>query len=263
VPASAVFVSQDGRFVPTEIARGPWDPAALHGGAPAALLMRAFEQLPSVDGLELARVTYELLRPVPLAELRLEAEVVRPGRRVQLLEGSLRGEDGTEVVRARALRIQRADLDGSPGTEAPPAPPGPDRGIERSPASGPPHQPTFFPAAIEIRFVSGGFGGGPATGWFRLKVPLLKGEDTSPLQRLAAAADFGNGISTALSWDDYLFINPDLTIYLDRKPAGEWICLEARTLVSPEGVGTAESVLYDHRGRVGRAIQSLLVAPRG
>ncbi len=257
-----MFVSENGRFLPTEIARGPWDPGALHGGAPAALLMRAFEQLPTLDGLELARVTYELLRPVPLEGLLLEAEVVRPGKRVQLLEGSLRSADGTEIVRARALRVRRADLDGSAGTEVPGPPSGPDQGAERLPATPPPHQPTFFPAAIEIRFVSGGFGGGPATGWFRLKVPLLAGEEPTPLQRLAAAADFGNGISTVLSWDRYVFINPDLTIYLDREPVGEWICLEARTLLSPGGVGTAESVLYDERGRVGRAIQSLLVAPR-
>ena len=46
----AVFQAQNGRFVATELARGPWDPGAQHGGAPAALLMRAFEQLPAADG---------------------------------------------------------------------------------------------------------------------------------------------------------------------------------------------------------------------
>jgi hypothetical protein len=93
-------------------------------------------------------------------------------------------------------------------------------------------------------------------------VPIVAGEEPSPLQRLAAAGDFGNGISAILHWDDYLFINPDLTLYVDRAPIGEWICLEARTTIVQGGVGTAESVLYDRRGRVGRAIQALLVAPR-
>ena len=120
----------------------------------------------------------------------------------------------------------------------------------------------FAPDAVEIRFVAGAFGGGPATAWFRLRRPLIEGEQTTPLQRLAAAGDFGNGISAALSWDDYLFINPDLTLYIEREPVGEWICLKAQTLIAPDGIGTAESILYAERGRVGRATQALLIARR-
>ena len=108
--------------------------------------------------------------------------------------------------------------------------------------------------------MAGTFGGGPSTAWFRLRYPLIAGLQTTPLQRLAAAGDFGNGISAVLSWNDYLFINPDLTLYVEREPSGEWICLEARTILSPGGIATAESVLYDERGRVGRATQALLVA---
>jgi acyl-Coa thioesterase superfamily protein len=254
----AVFVQHGDGFLATELARGPWDPQAQHGGAPAALLMRAFEQLPAADGLQVSRVTYEFLRPAPLGELEVTAEVVRPGRRVQLSEASMSAA-GVEVVRARALQIQRAD----PGaTRTPPGPPpGPEYGSEND--FRPPHRPMFSPDAIEIRFVTGTFnGGGPASAWFRLRREIVAGEETSPLQRLAAAGDFGNGISSTLSWDEYLFINPDLTLYVDREPVGEWICLEAQTIISPDGAGTAESVLYDTRGRVGRAIQALLVARR-
>jgi len=253
-----VFEGSDGRFVATEVGRGPWDPGALHGGAPAALLMRAFEQLPAVDGLVLARVTYEFMRPVPVGALEVHAEVVRPGRRVQLLEGSLVAE-GVEVVRARALRIQAADPDAARADDTPP-PVGPEHGGPRQ--LRPPHRPMFAPDAIELRFVAGEFGGGPATAWFRLITPIVEGEEPSPLQRLAAAGDFGNGISAPLSWDDYLFINPDLTLYIEREPVGEWICLDAQTRIAAGGVGMAESVLYDQRGRVGRATQALPVAPR-
>jgi Thioesterase-like superfamily len=252
----------DGRFVASELARGPWDPQAQHGGAPAALLIRALERLPGGDGLSLARVTYELLRPAPLAELVVEAEVVRPGRRVQLLEAALSTPDGTDIVRARGLRVHPAELNGASPTDLPPPPPGPETGHEHFPEFTPAASPTFFPNAIEIRFVSGAFGGGPSTGWFRLRVPVVDGEEPSPLQRLAAAADFGNGISTVLHWEQHLFINPDLTVYVDRPPVGEWIGLDARTSIAPDGIGVAESVLYDQRGRVGRAIQALLVAPR-
>ena len=265
--SEAVFSQNEGRFVATELARGPWDPGAQHGGAPAALLMRAFEQLTAhpdrsakPEGLGLGRVTYEFLRPVPLGEIEVLAEVTRPGRRVQLLEGSLQTAGGLEVVRARALQVKAADA-GVPRTSPAVPPPGPEHGSEND--YRPPHRPVFSLDAIELRFVSGRFhGGGPATAWFRLRVPLIAGEQPSPLQRLAAAADFGSGISATLPWDEYVFINPDLTLYVDREPVGEWICLDAQTIIAPDGIGTAESIVYDQRGRVGRATQALLVASR-
>jgi len=254
-----VFLPRDGRFFATELARGPWDPTAQHGGAPAALLMRAFEQLPAGDRLSIARVTYEFLRPVPLGELEVGAEVVRPGRRVQLLEASLSAPGGLEVVRARALQVRAADPDVRRTTLTPPVA-GPEQGREND--FEPRHRPMFAPDAIEVRFIEGTFRGeGPSTAWFRLRGPLVAGEETSPLQRLAAAGDFGNGISAALPWGEYLFINPDLTLYIERAPVGDWICLESQTIIAPDGIGTAESVLYDELGRVGKATQALLVAP--
>lgn len=261
--AEAVFLpGKDGRFVATELARGPWDPNAQHGGAPAALLMRAFEGLPRADGLGVARVTYEFLRPVPLGELEVRAAAVRPGRRVQLLDASILTPDGTEVVRARALQVQAASPDAAQSTPEPPAL-GPEQGTRDAPPIGHKDLAFFGSDAMDIRFVGGAFNDpGPATAWFRLGVPLVAGEDPSPLQRLAAAADFGNGVSAALPWEQWLFINPDLTIYVDRPPAGEWIALDSRTYASPGGAGVAESVIFDQRGRVGRAIQALLVARR-
>lgn len=259
--AEAVYEPRNGRFLATELSRGPWDPGAQHGGAPAALLMRAFERCDGADELPVARVTYEFLRPVPLGELTVQASVSRPGRRVRMLEGEILNTDGVEVVRARALRVAAADAGGLT-TPEPTLPQGPEHGHAHDPA--PPHGlPMFAPDAIEVRFVAGSFGNGPATAWFRLRVPLIAGEQPSPLQRLAAAGDFGNGISAVLSWDDYLFINPDLTLYIDRRPVGEWICLQSQTTLAPGGIATAESVMFDERGRVGRATQALLVARHG
>jgi hypothetical protein len=257
--ADAVFSEQDGWFTASELARGPWDPAAQHGGAPAALLMRAFEQLPGRDGLLLSRVTYELLRPVPIARFQIRAEVVRPGRRVQLLEASLWTEDEVEVVRARALRVRAAEAETLQDPEPPP--PGPEHGRANDfRADG---VRMFAPDAIELRFVAGVFyEPGPATAWFRLRVDLVAGERPTPLQSLAAAGDFGNGIASAVPWPGHTFINPDLTLYLERQPVGEWICIEARTRLPREGIGVAEGVIYDEHGRVGRAIQALLVNRR-
>lgn len=255
----AVFVRSNGSVAATELSRGPWDPNAQHGGAPAALLMRAFERMPAADGLAFARITYEFLRPVPIGELRVHTEVAREGRRVQLLEGSISTADGTEVVCARALQIRGAHADAPPTPHESP-PPGPEHGRESDFVS--PFRPMFSPDAIEIKFVAGTFGGGPSTAWFRLRAPIVAGEEPTPLQRLAAAGDFGNGISTVLPWGQFMFINPDLTLYIERVPVGEWICLKAQTLIAAEGIGTAEAILYDERGRVGRATQALLIAPR-
>ena len=96
----------------------------------------------------------------------------------------------------------------------------------------------------------------------RMRQPLVAGEEPSPLQRVLVVADVGNGVSAVLDWRRYLFINVDLTVHLERMPEGEWVCVDAVTLPQPNGVGTAESVLSDERGRIGRAIQTLLVAER-
>jgi len=248
------------RFAPTELARGPWDPNAQHGGAPAALIARAIERADSVVPMDVVRITYELLRPVPLAPLSLGIRVLRDGKRVQLLEASLHAGE-QEVVRATALRIRRDAVPAPvPPTEPPP---------HGGPAtSAPIHMPAFEAGppmfardGMEVRFADGAFADvGPAFAWFRLRVPLLAGEEPSPLQRLAAAADFPNGIATAVSWATHVFINPDLTLYVERLPEGEWVGLDAVTRVGDSGVGVSDAALYDERGRVGRAQQGLYVA---
>lgn len=227
--------------------------------------MRGFEREPADEDLAITRVTYELLRPVPVGELHVDIRVARAGRRVHMLEGSISTTDGTQLVIARALKVRRADLGTREIPPGAPPPPGPEQGREHDPGGAgfnPPHRPMFAPDAIEIRFIEGIFGQGPATAWFRQRVPIVAGEEPSPLQRLAAAGDFGNGISATLPWEEYVFINPDLTLYVDRPPSGEWICLQAQTILSPGGAGIAESVIYDQTGRVGRAIQALVVGRR-
>jgi hypothetical protein len=255
----AVFVREGERWRATELGRGPWDPRALHGGAPAALLVHAFERCSPDPDLRLARVTYEFVRPVPLGALSVSAAVARPGRRVMLLDGSIEDETGTVVARARALRVRPSEL--GEADDQPPPFPGPDQGrVNDFGNSGP---PMFATDAMEIRFVEGVFRQpGPATAWFRLRRPLVAGEPVSPFERVAAAADFGNGIASVLSWEEHVFINPDLTLYLERPPRGEWVGLQSEMRVGPERVAVAESVLWDEHGRIGRATQALLVSRR-
>ncbi|HEU4945467.1 MAG TPA: thioesterase family protein [Solirubrobacterales bacterium] len=245
----------------TELTRGPWDPGAQHAGPPSALLGREIERLGDGDGFQVGRVTFEILKSVPIGPVRVEAEVVRPGRSVQMVEASLSNDEG-ELMRARAWRLRSKPIE-IPGDvlSTPKPPPGPESGSKPDFfATG---QDVGYHTAMEWRSVGGGFlEPGPATVWMRMGCELLAGEKPTPLQRTLVAADVGNGISAVLDWQRYLFINVDLSVHLERMPEGEWVCVDAVTLPQPTGIGTAESVLSDERGRIGRAAQTLLIAER-
>jgi Thioesterase-like superfamily len=253
---TGAFYSVDGeRATPSELTRGPWDPNAQHAGPPSALLARALERCEPRDGLRIGRVTVEILAPVPIEPLAVSARVARPGRSVELLEATLEGPGGA-LMRARGWRLAPSETDADWEQEQPP--PGHDEAADLE----------FFEtgsvgwhSAMEIRFARGAFlEPGPATVWMRPRVPLVEGEEITPLQRVLLAADGGNGVSAPLDWQRFLFINTDLTVHLLRPPAGEWVCLDSVTHV--DGIGLTDTALWDERGRIGRAAQTLLVRER-
>lgn len=268
----SIFLVEGERFLPTEQARGPWDPRALHGGAPAALLASAFERHEPSPEIHIARMGFELLRPIPFAPLRVSIRTLRAGRRVQELAAELHAEpeagDGVEQLICRASALRLHDL--------PPALPEPPTGalaLERMPPpeTGRPvrftlnednYEASFAASAMEMRWLDDPRALGPGRVWMRLRHPLVPGQETTALARLAATADFGNGISASLPFDSFLFINADLSIHLHRQPQGEWIGMDARTLLHSGGTGLSESVLHDIDGPVGRAFQALVVQPR-
>ena len=252
-----------GRFVSSELTRGPWDEGSQHAGPPAALIARELERLPDAEGAtdwQIGRITYEILRPVPIEPLMVEARVLRPGRSVQQLSASLVGKAG-ELVRASAWRVARQALELPAGLDAEEPPPPPAAAEERP----------FFPTgddvgyhtAMEYRFVAGSFlEPGPATVWMRMRTPLVAGEEPTPIQRVMVAADSGNGVSATLDWSRFLFINVDLTVHLHRMPVTEWVCLDAVTTPQASGLGLSDTALHDERGSIGRALQTLLVRER-
>ncbi len=274
--SESIFLRDGERFIPTEHARGPWDPRALHGGAPAALLTAAFERMEPGSEMPIARLGFEFLRPIPLAPLTLSTRMVRSGRRVQELAGELSaaagdGVPGELVCRASALRVQEVPADlPAPG---PPPQDGPAAAVEAQlpctgvrPAAalrarGWPNA-SFGATAMEMRWLDDPKALGPGRVWMRLRYPLLPDEPLTPLARVAASADFGNGVSATLPFDRFLFINADLTIHLHRPALGEWIGLDSRTVLDAGGTGLAESVLHDTSGSVGRAFQALVVQSR-
>jgi hypothetical protein len=250
-------------FRATPLTRGPWHPDHQHAGPPTALVCRAIEQAAAGEGYtHVSRLTANLLRPVPIGELTVDVSTDYAGRNAAHYSARLVA-DGKDVARFTALVQRENDVPlppDLPGHPPPKAPLGPDES--------PPCQFPFasrrvgYADLVETRVARGVFFRGPCAIWFRLRHPLLEGEAPSTYQRVAVAADSGNGISAILDFQAYSFINADLTINLLRPAAGEWICLDARTQLGPDGCGLALSTLYDVQGMVGTATQSLSIRSR-
>jgi len=247
----------DGAWRATPHTAGPWDAGSQHGGPPSALLGRAVQRCQPRADMMIARFTCEILRAIPVGDISVQARLVRPGRNVELLEATA-SADGLEVARAAAWRVHRT---GSPDVPSrlPSPPPLPD---------GPPVLPPAgwsdgYISAIEWRQVQGSLGApGPATLWTRMRYPLVPDEEPTPLERVLTIADSGSGASWELDMTRWLFINPELTVHVNREAVGEWICLDAQTAISTGGAGLATTVLSDQEGPVGVAAQSLLITPR-
>lgn len=257
--SDAFYIADGDSFISAEWTRGPWDARAQHAGPPAALMGRAFEKL-DPPGFQVARFTIEILRPIPIARLEIEAQAIRSGRRVQYAQATMRA-DGQEIARASAWRIRTSD-EPMPSTpdERPPFR-GPAGSLELPPV--PVEAPESYFGAMEWRYARGTFTEpGPASVWMRMRMPLVEGEPIAPLSRVLAAADSGNGISAVMDFQKHLFINTDLTVHLFRMPESEWVCIDAQTRQDSNGIGVAESIIWDERHRLGAGAQSLLISPR-
>ncbi len=245
-------------FSATIYTQGPWDPQFQHGGPPGALLVRQMEHCAPKPDMVLSRVTIDILSPVPIAPFHAYARLIRPGRNVELLEAFLEREDRL-IMHASGWRI-RAPIDRPPATEAETALDVPQE--ETAPITELGWSCGYLDAT-EWRFVHGHFTSpGPATAWTRLRYPLIAGEEVSPIQRLIAAADAANGVSSPLDIRVWQFVPPELTVHSLRPPVGEWICLDATTYIESEGTGLTLAALYDTHGLVGRSAQSLFISRR-
>jgi hypothetical protein len=249
------------RFHATFSTTGPWFADAQHVGPPSALLVRTLERCaPGETALQLSRITLEVLGPVPAGEVEVQARVERPGRSIELLSAQL-SANGRAVMRAAAWRIAPGDTAAvALGEAAPlPAPAGATLRTDR-PAGWLPG----FIDALEWRWLHGWLGDpGPGAVWARPRVPLVEGEETSPLQRVAIVADSGNGAAAPLDIREWLFVNTELTLHVHRPPVGEWMAVDAATVIGPTGLGTVSGLLHDEHGHFGRSAQSLIVRPRG
>ena len=264
VPAGAYIAVHGNTYRASALTRGPWHPEHQHGGPPIALVCRAVERAALEHGLtHVSRLTANLLRPVPIDQVTIEVSTDYAGRNAGHFSARLHA-GAKEVARFTALVQREADVilpDPHSAEAGPPAvPPGPDQSPVGIFLFAGAHM--GYADLVETRVARGRFFNGPCAIWFRLRQALLDGEAPSAYQRVAVAADSGNGISAALDFAKYSFVNSDLTINLLRRPRGEWICVDACTHLGPSGSGLAESRLFDEHGLLGVGTQSLLIRPR-
>ena len=256
----AVFTVEGVQVRTGPSAAGPWNPTMQHGGAPSSLIAWTAEQMPSPAPMRIARVTAELLRPVPVADLEIATEVIRQGRKIQLVQVRLSAK-GVEVARGMVLKVRVEEMNLPDGVGGPPLDLDHPDSITPEPKVG--RGGNAFGEIFTMRRLRGGFGrGGPAAVWFRLNTPMVAGFENSPAIRAVAAAGFSNGISAVLPFKDWTFVNGDLTVSFARLPRGEWIASNAESWIGPDGAGLAMTRLADLDGYFGRAVQSLVVERR-
>lgn len=231
-----------------------------HGGAPASLIAWAVERMPMREPMRVVRMTFDLLRPIPVAPLEIKIDVQREGRKIQVCNVTLLHE-GVACVRATVLKIRQAEVELPDHViDEQVILPGPEQGRDSKIRFSSYEQ---FASGVTLRSVRGSFGElGPGALWFRAHRQIIEGESITPLMRAAMTGDFCNGVSAVLDFNEWTFINADLTISLARMPVGEWILLDAQTWLGDQGAGLAFAKLGDERGYFGRAIQSLVVERR-
>ncbi len=258
--AEPVFHSDGRLLVPTHKATGPWSPDNQHGGAVLAIVARAVEQLPSAQPMQLARLTVDMSRRVPMAPVRVDAEIVRDGLRLQSVAVTVR-HDGEPVARATALRL-RVNDDVVPAADVPE--PWPEDAAPPPPEAGEPWDvqlrgPDFL-RCFETRRI-GAVEGGRGTTWLNFRPSLVDDEPVTPTVRSAASSDFVLSAAMLLG-PGYITSNPDLTIHLLRLPDGPWIAIQAVARAGGQGIGQSEGVMSDRSGRFARSLKTVLIDRR-
>ncbi len=245
-------------FLGTEHTIGPWSDKHQHGGPPCALLGRAIARAAGPT-YHVARITFDLERPVPVGLVRVAARALT-GRKARRFEAVLTDEDDRVLVRAAAVCIEARPLELPPPPPLPTAPPPPE--------SAEPYALPFFHTevgyhtSVDLRLVRGALGSGVVAAQMRPLLPLVDGEESTPLERLLVVVDSASGVSQALDTRRYTFVNPDLTVTLARPPRGEWFALDARTTPDATGMGLCHATLSDEGGLLGHSTQTLVLERR-
>jgi hypothetical protein len=252
---TAIFVPEQDLFRATEHAGGPWSPDMLQGSATTALMTRAVERTAVDTGFAVRRLTFDLWRPAGLSAFRLQAELLRDGRKAKTLQ--VRLKDGEiEIGRCTALlTAQSSDTPADPFTTPACSDAAPETG---SPPPAFAQKWSRYFQNVSVRLIEGALEKpGPAAAWMRLDVPLVEGEANTPLLQAVQAADFSSGVAQIVDMRQWTFINPEISLYFFRAPEDQWILIRSRTRVGANGAGLTTASLSDRRGPFAEVMQAM------
>ncbi len=254
----AFFHIADDWIVANDACRGPWSIDACHAGPVTGTIARAVEM--AVPGKQLVRLTLSFQRPIPMAGFRIAAKLERDGRAATTASAELRDRSGRICAVASSMHLASYAPTEFP-TPSIPHPVFADARKGEFPVQRPLHDLPFFGFGIEAAYPPGETGApGPTTIWMRT-LPLFDDEDPSPFQTLCPIADCGNGIARNAEFSVASFVNADLTVLAYRLPESKWLASSAISFWEPNGIGMSQATLFDARGALGVALQTLIVRP--
>lgn len=245
-PEPALFVADGDRYLPTVHCEGPWSPDLQFGGAAAGLLAQVIDDVPALVPQRVARLTVDLLHPVPIQPLSVAHRIVRQGKRISVVEAEMVVGDRV-VARASALRLRVTDLE---DIRRPTGPRWPGPPPSRLRPEGPYVNRSVPGVARAAQFAA--YDGATMMvdpTWVRLVIPVVAGRPVTPLARLAFIADFVSGAGHPRD-QPVTGINADLTLSVVRHPVGEWVCLSATGWMAGDGIGVSQAILSDAQGVV-------------
>ncbi len=247
------FTRDDDTFLPTQVANGPWDPKSLHGRVITGLLGFVIEERHSDPEFVPARLTVDMFKlPTIDKPIEVTTKLVRDGMRIRVVEAEF-FSGGVSMARASCQLLRRTqNPDGNiwspPNWDAP------------KPADIPP--PTDPRLGMHgkwtTRPIVGHMGSlGARRLWMSEVRELVAGAALTPFARVAVAADFASPFANAGD-QGLAFINSDVTLYLHRLPATEWIGFEVVNHHSAQGIAIGECWLYDEQGPIGTSTVAAL-----
>ena len=240
---------------------GPWG-QTMGGQIVGGLLGWALDRHGD-DDLQPARLTVDLLRPVPIAPVSIETSIQREGRRIKLVDAALL-QNGQVVARASALFLRRSsEPEGqvwSTPVAMPPMPANSEQlesevpfGIWTASATSRPGTAGMPPLEWEQAGVQ-------KFAWTHIFRPMVAGHPLTPFTRAAFAGDI---ISSLTHWSTagLRYINADYTVAISRLPEGEYIGLAAQSYYGNDGVGAGSATLFDSAGPIGMGTALALAQP--
>lgn len=241
------FKRQDDRFLPTPACRGPWNPQSLHGRVIVGLLGHVLEAEHGDPDFIPARLTVDMYRLPDFSPVEVTTRVVREGKRIKVVDAEFIS-GGTSMGRASCQFLRRtANPEGTVWTP-------PNWDVPRPADIPPPEDPRMGMGGMwAMRRITGDFGQvGVKRTWMSEVRDLVEGAPLTPFTRVAVAADFTSPFANAGD-KGLAYINSDVTVYLHRLPATEWVGFEVVNHGASDGVAVGECFLYDEQGPIGSA----------